>query len=53
VTQHDLERHVTTLQTRPSIDQSDDREGIPPLEPGDRLTRAKFERLWDAVPHVK
>ena len=26
---------------------------IPPLEPGDRLTRAEFERRYDAMPHVK
>ena len=24
--------------------------GIPPLEPGDRLTRAEFERRWEAMP---
>jgi Uma2 family endonuclease len=26
---------------------------IPPLEPGDRLTRAEFERRYDATPHLK
>src|SRR5205807_3552912 len=26
---------------------------IPPLEPGDRLTREEFERRYDAMPHVK
>jgi hypothetical protein len=26
---------------------------IPPLEPGDRLTRAEFERRYEAMPHVK
>jgi hypothetical protein len=25
----------------------------PPLEPGDRLTRAEFERRYDAMPHLK
>lgn len=25
----------------------------PPLEAGDRLTRAEFERRWEAMPHVK
>ena len=26
---------------------------IPPLQNGDRLTRAEFERRWEAMPHVK
>ena len=26
---------------------------IPPLEPGDHLTRAEFERRYEAMPHVK
>src|SRR5262245_57889254 len=26
---------------------------IPPLEPGDRLTRAEFERRYDAMPNLK
>jgi Uma2 family endonuclease len=28
-------------------------EPIPPLENGDRLTRAEFERRYEAMPHVK
>ena len=28
-------------------------EPIPPLENGDRLTRAEFERRYDAMPHLK
>jgi Uma2 family endonuclease len=27
--------------------------GVPPLESGDRLTRAEFERRYAAMPHVK
>src|SRR5215831_14451188 len=27
--------------------------GVPPLENGDRLTRAEFERRYDAMPHLK
>lgn len=27
--------------------------GVPPLEPGDRLTRAEFERRWEAMPNLK
>src|SRR3954447_20541145 len=26
---------------------------IPPLEPGDQLTRDEFERRYDAMPHLK
>ena len=26
---------------------------IPPLEPGDRLSRAEFERRYDAMPNLK
>jgi hypothetical protein len=26
---------------------------LPPLESGDRLTRAEFERRYAAMPHVK
>jgi Uma2 family endonuclease len=26
---------------------------VPPLEPGDRLTREEFERRYDAMPHLK
>jgi Uma2 family endonuclease len=26
---------------------------VPPLEPGDRLTRAEFERRYSAMPHLK
>ena len=28
-------------------------ENIPPLENGDRLTRAEFERRYEAMPHLK
>src|SRR5687768_18244376 len=28
-------------------------EFIPPLEPGDRLTRDEFERRYEAMPHLK
>src|SRR5436189_3882496 len=28
-------------------------ESIPPLQNGDRLTRAEFERRYDAMPHLK
>ena len=27
--------------------------GLPPLEGGDRLTRAEFERRYEAMPHIK
>src|SRR5262245_53083214 len=28
-------------------------EPIPPLEPGDRLTRPEFERRYEAMPHLR
>src|SRR5438874_13773040 len=28
-------------------------EKIPPLQNGDRLTRAEFERRYEAMPHLK
>ena len=28
-------------------------ESLPPLEPGDRLTRVAFERMYAASPHIK
>jgi Uma2 family endonuclease len=28
-------------------------EGVPPLESGDQLSRAEFERRYEAMPHVK
>jgi hypothetical protein len=31
----------------------DGQSGPPPLEPGDRLTRAEFERRYDAMPRLK
>jgi hypothetical protein len=28
-------------------------ESVPPLEPGDRLSRIEFERRYEAMPHLK
>lgn len=36
----------------PSLPQNPPPSEIPPLEPGDRLTRAEFERRYEAMPHV-
>jgi Uma2 family endonuclease len=33
--------------------QQSDFDGIPPLENGDRLTRAEFERRYEAMPNLK
>lgn len=38
---------MTTPASRPTT------AGVPPLENGDRLTRAEFERRYDAMPHLK
>lgn len=35
------------------LSQSNGKEKIPPLENGDRLTRAEFERRYEAMPNVK
>jgi Uma2 family endonuclease len=45
---------VSTRPTKPAEQTVDPRNGaIPPLENGDRLTRAEFERRWDAMPQLK
>jgi Uma2 family endonuclease len=46
---------MTTLQTRPAPQTpgTGNEAPIPPLEAGDRLTRAEFERRYAAMPHVK
>jgi hypothetical protein len=40
---------MASPQATPQLPQSD----VPPLEPGDRLTRDEFERRYDAMPHLK
>src|SRR5947207_1178608 len=39
---------ITDLAPPPAVP-----EKIPPLQNGDRLTRAEFERRYDAMPHLK
>lgn len=43
------------MPTAPPPAARDDRPevAIPPLETGDRLTRAEFERRYEAMPHLK
>src|SRR5579871_5697106 len=42
------------MATASSRSQPPNRGGeIPPLEPGDRLSRAEFERRYDAMPQLK
>ena len=42
------------MATTSSRSRPPDRDGeIPPLEPGDRLSRAEFERRYDAMPQLK
>jgi Uma2 family endonuclease len=43
---------MTALPTTPPTSQSG-RPAVPPLENGDRLTRAEFERRYRAMPGVK
>ena len=52
-----MEGHAMAVSTEPSkppekIDEPAN-GAIPPLENGDRLTRAEFERRWDAMPYLK
>jgi Uma2 family endonuclease len=45
---------VSTQTAKPAEQTNDAGNGaIPPLENGDRLTRAEFERRYDAMPHLK
>lgn len=37
----------------PSLTERSTTNRIPPLEPGDRLTREEFERRYEAMPHLK
>jgi Uma2 family endonuclease len=52
-----MEGHAMAVSTQPSKppEKLDDpaNGAIPPLENGDRLTRAEFERRWDAMPQLK
>jgi Uma2 family endonuclease len=52
-----MERHYMAVSTQPSKppEKIDDpgNGAIPPLENGDRLTRAEFERRWNAMPYLK
>jgi Uma2 family endonuclease len=45
---------VSTPHSKPAGPTEAQNDGaIPPLEQGDRLTRAEFERRYEAMPHVK
>ena len=44
-----MAQHVTRFLP----DNGPSPEPIPPLEPGDRLTRPEFERRYDAMPHLR
>src|SRR5437764_11450700 len=44
---------MSTVLDRPIAPKHDDQTRIPPLENGDKLTRAEFERRYSAMPHVK
>src|ERR1041385_5298533 len=41
------------INSDPSAAEPQACEKIPPLENGDRLTRAEFERRYEAMPHLK
>src|SRR5215831_21086026 len=44
-----MAQHVTRFLP----DNGPSPEPIPPLEPGDHLTRPEFERRYDAMPHLR
>ena len=44
---------VVTSTVKPSEPAATPSPAIPPLENGDRLTRAEFERRYDAMPELK
>jgi Uma2 family endonuclease len=44
---------TTPPTTSPKAIEAQDYGAIPPLENGDRLTRAEFERRYDAMPELK
>jgi Uma2 family endonuclease len=44
---------MNPLRTEPSGWPAPRSAEIPPLEPGDRLTRDEFERRYEAMPHLK
>lgn len=46
-----LDRHIGSSGTGKWTEEV--RRGIPPLEAGDPLSRAEFERRYAAMPHVK
>jgi Uma2 family endonuclease len=43
---------MTKIAT-PPISASSNQDLVPPLEDGDRLTRAEFERRYNAMPHLQ
>ncbi len=47
-----IERRTRAIPLRPRAPVGSP-GGVPPLESGDRLTRAEFERRYHAMPHIK
>jgi Uma2 family endonuclease len=44
---------MTATFTQPRRSTPESKPVLPPLESGDHLTAAEFERRWDAMPHIK
>ena len=44
---------ATITETAPVVVRKQDEKIVPELENGDRLTRAEFERRYEAMPHLK
>ena len=44
---------VTTVERATTAPATEDETSVPPLNNGDRLTRAEFERIYSAHPEIK
>ena len=44
---------MTSVKNLSALAEPPTLEDVPPLENGDRLTRAEFERRYEAMPHLK
>ncbi len=44
---------AVAYRVHPMLEWVEGKEALPPLESGDRLSRAEFERRFEAMPHLK
>ena len=48
-----VSKRISPLDADDRIPLKETEDGIPPLENGDRLSRAEFERRYEAMPNLK